>query len=403
MSELTRPVDPTTLLFRPLGERGAVDPAAALRRYQEAANPSALSADVPDALHKVYETICRRVHAGVFDYDSFTAAHHDAILAIETALMTRFQEHYRGGVPIHSGGITSLVQFSSFSEVYRHFRMKPKPRLVGHPTFWPDLTGLFMWARREGHLDGQGNRNVERGIVGLRNLAAHLQSFMRLGPHDALMSVRDLAEISNRLFGKLTPGGRLYPEPFRRHLVVLGQGELGTTTFEHRTPWPADLEQNWRWWLLLAVDHDRLWDYAPDVDLTLFPVHRVAGPLSLSEIKRVPVRDVVEDAVGHQDRLFFVRITEDVAEAPRNPRQLVDFRQNDLSRETWLPIRADYPQNALAHGRRVLGEECRDRGFCEHCVVEQLERRLHGAAARKWALRELAAAGDGGREVGRAD
>lgn len=59
MSSLERPLDPTTLLFKPLGVRGAEHPADVLSRYRRAADPAMLCERAPKRLQEVFATICR--------------------------------------------------------------------------------------------------------------------------------------------------------------------------------------------------------------------------------------------------------------------------------------------------------------------------------------------------------
>lgn len=74
---------------------------------------------------------------------------------------------------------------------------------------------------------------------------------------EAARTLSDLAEIINRLWGVDTPGGRLYPAPVRREVIVMAWNAAGTAT---NTALAADLphavdpdDQPWRCVILRAV------------------------------------------------------------------------------------------------------------------------------------------------------
>lgn len=83
------------------------------------------------------------------------------------------------------------------------------------------LADLRSWARHVGLLRGQRNRGVERALSNLRNFVAHPTSYHLLDAVQTGRTLSDLAEIINHLWGYPTPGGRLYPAPIRREVVVI--------------------------------------------------------------------------------------------------------------------------------------------------------------------------------------
>lgn len=60
------------------------------------------------------------------------------------------------------------------------------------------FTALLTWARREGLLEGQRNRVIERALVRLRNLIAHPERFHRTHPVSAALPIRDAIEADRR-------------------------------------------------------------------------------------------------------------------------------------------------------------------------------------------------------------
>src|SRR5205807_911593 len=84
------------------------------------------------------------------------------------------------------------------------------------------LTDLLSWAREERLLHGQRNRWLENVFVDLRNEVAHPSDDHLVSPVESARAIRDLAEIINRLWGGLTPGGRLYPSAARREVMAVG-------------------------------------------------------------------------------------------------------------------------------------------------------------------------------------
>ncbi|MEU0156097.1 hypothetical protein [Micromonospora fulviviridis] len=83
------------------------------------------------------------------------------------------------------------------------------------------LGDLRAWARKVGLLRGQRNRGIEQALSNLRNFVAHPTAYHLTGPVEAARTLRDLAEIINQLWGLPTPGGRRYPAPLRREVVVM--------------------------------------------------------------------------------------------------------------------------------------------------------------------------------------
>jgi hypothetical protein len=234
---------------------------------------------------------------GLFDYDLFTAASDLAYLAVEGALRRRFMVAYGGRIPFVHKDRTEQLEVRSFDDVHEAVRRTgvyaPAKgwRLVGmsareHPGFDGSFTALLSWARREGLLEGQRNRMIERALVRLRNLVAHPERFHRTHPVDASLSVRDAIEIINRLWGAMSEGGRLYPAPARRTAVVLARSPDGTSQWTGHPESMAERvgeEGAWVTYLLRAVPTDELWDYCEGFESTLHPAELLWGPGPMTE------------------------------------------------------------------------------------------------------------------------
>ena len=74
----------------------------------------------------------------------------------------------------------------------------------------------------EGLLAGQRSKLYDRILVRMRNRAAHPLSYKLSMPTDSALTIRDIGEFINRLWGARTRGGRIFPEPVRREMLVLG-------------------------------------------------------------------------------------------------------------------------------------------------------------------------------------
>ena len=270
--ELRQP-DQTTLRFTPLGLATShvmrpEDSAEYLRSLVALPLSDAVDAEVAQTVARLRAVF----YHGLFDYDLFTAASDLAYLAVEGALRRRFMVGYGGRVPFVHKDRTEYVEARSFDDVHEAVR-RTGPyalgkgwRLAGisaveHPGFDCSFTALLTWARREGLLQGQRNRVIERALVRLRNLIAHPERFHRTHPVSAALPIRDAIEVINRLWGAMSDGGRLYPAPARRTVVVLARNPDGTAQW---TGHPESLhervaqEADWVTYLLRAVPSDAL-------------------------------------------------------------------------------------------------------------------------------------------------
>src|SRR5439155_8898122 len=98
---------------------------------------------------------------------------------------------------------------------------------------------------------------IEQALSNLRNFVAHPIGYHLNGPVEAAGTLRDLAEIINQLWGAPTPGGRLYPAPLRREVIVLAWTvagtELRTALAEALTDAVDPNDEPWRCVIVRAV------------------------------------------------------------------------------------------------------------------------------------------------------
>jgi len=235
-----------------------------------------------------------------------------------------------------------------------------------------------------GLLSGQRNRRLQVTVYpALRNHFAHGAGYGVGTPVQSARAIRDLAEIINRLWGHRTPGGRLYPAPLERTLVILGwsagwaTGEAGG---EYAEMTPQQLEDHgddeWAYLIVLAVPSDNsLVDFDSRYELTTYPTDLLWGPGrcgdALAWLADHPIPS--SNSADYLDRLFAVRSHRGVVEWPRRPEVLLSMPQGERAGEWWV-LRADYPADALGHVRHlVAAEECPSPRY-GGCAIEEVAR-----------------------------
>jgi hypothetical protein len=249
-------------------------------------------------------------------------------------------------------------------------------------------------------LRGQRNRSVEQAIARLRNLAAHPDSYHLTTPVDAADTIGDLAEIINHLWGSPTPGGRLYPAPVRRGIVVVGWNQKSQDiSMAALDQLPADFEigeddpgeNDWCCILVRGVPHD--WDlmhFDARYETARYPAEWLWGPGSAGKALEWLRREQPEgDQVDILDRPFLLRFHEDLLYLPQSPE--ISAAAGPSERPgTWYAVRADSPLDAFSHLRQALadGFGCTRQGQCRQCPVE-----VTGAGSWKQAMDLLARSG----------
>lgn len=255
-----RQVDERTLYFTPhgLGVDVRMHPEGAAEFQQRVLARLEFVPAVAKGTRMSFDRLKTIFAYGVFCYDIFTLVNDHALLVIEQALRDRFMDFYGGRVAfVDQAGVEHIVIANRYNEVYEVICKKRKWRLVvgdGQPMkkFDGMLSDLRVWARQVGILRGQHNRGIEQTLSTLRNFVAHPTAYQLCDPAETARRLSDLAEIINHLWGCPTPGGRLYPAPIKREVVVIAWPTAG----DHVQTALANE-------LYSAVDpEDREWQYA---------------------------------------------------------------------------------------------------------------------------------------------
>ncbi len=339
-----------------------------------------LDSSVPKSTQAGFERL-RLLHAyGVLCYELFTVTDDLTWIVLEHALRERFVTFYGGQIPVvdKNGTRTSLAasDFRTISAAFRRggshskgwkLDLSPDPAIPMPLTLEP----LLRWAHRVGLLSGQRNRRVQLAVYAeIRNHFAHGAGVDRLGsPPDSSRAIRDVAEVINRLWGVRTPGGRLYPAPIARHPVILawtkgwGTGEVGSMFTEVRlhhldNPQERDLTGM----VVLAPEaQDDLVEFDARYELTSLPTDWLFGPAPFDEAAAwLRSNTDVRDAVDALDRIFAVRVSGGKVFLPMRPEVFKAVPVPGRS-GTWHLVRADYPNDAIAHVRhQAQGAACPD-------------------------------------------
>jgi hypothetical protein len=226
--------------------------------------------------------------------------------------------------------------------------------------FRGSFTDLQRWARFEGLLKGQRNKGLVSVYAEIRNSVAHLR-YQLLSPIDSARKISDLAEIINQMWGHSTPGGRLYPAPLEREVVVIawGDGEFGPTKQQMRADQLIDFHEagDWTCLVLRAVPHDELWEFDAEFERTKFPSELLWGPGSTEDaLAWLGAENPWGDTVEYLDRLFAVQILDGKLLLPRRIEITLSLPL-DLTAGRWFVVRADFPNDAFASVRQIVNAE----------------------------------------------
>lgn len=387
--ELTTP-DQRALAFTPLGLStiGLLAPADAAEFQQQLIAHCDLADNVTEGTRNSFERL-RTLHSyGVMCYEAYTVAQDLAWLLLEQALRERFLEFYSHVVPLINARTGDRVTLTAtdFSVVDNAFRRggshaigKWKLSLSNGSDmeFLGSMGQLQEWARRERLLDGQRNKRLDPLYRSMRNDVAHPHYHLVM-PVDSARTIRDLAEIINRLWGQTTPGGRLYPAPLDRDILIVAWtgAEHGVTHTLLRDYQLGGFTEpgDWTCVIIRAVfDDEGVWEFDAQYERTNFPAELLWGPGSREEaLDWLKSAAPEHDTVSYLDRLFVVRIHGGRASIARRPEVALAL---PAERQTgrWLLVRADFPLDAFVHGRHV-----KDGATCGGSIVEQIHRQANG-------------------------
>ncbi|MEV0629719.1 hypothetical protein [Nonomuraea wenchangensis] len=384
LSELQSP-DERTLRFTPygLGLDRALTPEAAVAYHQAVMAAHTLAPEVADGTRRSFEMLRDLYVRGVFDYAVFTAVHDRALLLMEQSLRDRFVAFHNGSVTFVDGDngrhVVAVDRYEQVVDAIRRHRYQWLSTGAGRRSirFNGLLRDLHGWAREVGLLRGQRSRGTERALCSLRNSAAHPNGFHLLTPVEAALTISDMAEFVNRLWGHPTPGGRLYPAPVERVGAVLSwSGERFAVTpaevFLHQE-WPDS--SGWRHAVIRCVPGD------PDLpffdsryESTRFPAQVLHGAQDTSDtLEWLRAHAPSGDTCDILDRTFFVRVTATDVYRPISEETARSLPQAERDGH-WYSILADTPCDALHHVRHLLGAAARgSRGRpCVDCPATTL-------------------------------
>lgn len=369
-AELLTP-DERTLRFTPLGlsTGGVLKPEYAAEFQQQVIASCDLHPDVPDDTRNSFERV-RMLHSyGILFYEAFTVADDLSWLVMEQAFRERFVTYFNGTIPFVNSktGDEDSIAVQSFEDVFHAAtrggsHAKPEWRLklrtTGQPMeFRATFSHLLKWARAEGLLHGQRNKATEEIYRRIRNHVAHPTYHLRMPP-DSARTIRDLAEIINRLWGHSTSGGRLYPAPLNREVLVVvwtdaQQGMTHTIMRDHQL---ATFHEpgNWLCVVVRAVwDDDGIGEFNAQYERTHLPAELLWGPGRPEEaLAWINEAQPQVDTTDYLDRLFALRIHEGRASLSMRPEVAIALPP-DRQKGRWLLIRADYPNDAFAHVRHI--------------------------------------------------
>jgi hypothetical protein len=326
----------------------------------------------------------------------YTLVHDHALLVIEQALRDRFVEFHQGTVIFVDGaGTDHPVAVSRYEQVREFLGDRDSRQRRGWRLRLPDgqaiqftggmLGDLRRWARKVGLLRGQRNRGIEHALSNLRNFVAHPNGYHLTGPVDAAGTLRDLAEIINQLWGVPTPGGRLYPAPLRREVIVMawpvgGQAMQTAVVADAFAEFVDPDDRPWECVILRAVFHpdERLGDpnlrhYDSRAEVTYYPADLLWGPGTITDAAGwFAQHQPAPDECDYLDRIFMVRHDGTDLYLPVRP-EAAAVLPDDERAGTWYTVKSDHPTDAYHHIRNlVTGAGCQQQGPCRDCHAETL-------------------------------
>ncbi|MET9116017.1 hypothetical protein ABZX38_17675 [Streptomyces longwoodensis] len=380
--EQLQAVDKRTLHFTPwgLGRMHAEDSADFQQRVVARLE---LADEVAEATRNKFEQLRVGFSQGVLCYELFTLVEDAALLTFEQALRDRFAAHFPNNIVDVRDRRDRHHQLivNSYPDFYKQLRNVTGPEIRMGPTgdwerFNGMLSGLLRWARREGLLRGQRARSLEPSQRELRNMAAH-GSYHLNSPVDAARTLSDLAELINHLWGRPTPGGRLYPAPLKRDIIAIGWSKSGHTTVtglaEHLTS--AKDEIPLAYLLVRAVaDDPRLMEFDARAATTVFPSEYLWGPGSRTEtVTWLNANQPEPDRCDYLDQVVLIRSMDNKVDLPVHP-QVAAGLSPQQQRGTWYALRVDRALDALAHVRALIAAEPghKPHGECHQCPAETL-------------------------------
>ncbi|WP_260845015.1 hypothetical protein [Streptomyces sp. SLBN-31] len=409
LEELQEP-DRTALCFSPFGLGPAMPAEKAAEFLQRLVADCALAPDVAEGTRREFDRLQRLFAYGLLDYDVFTVVDDRALLVMEQALRERFVQWCAGTITFEeANGLQSPVvqDVRTYDDVFaavkkagrrsrRRPRQQPSPqwRLKVGTTlidFNGMLAGLRTWARAAGLLRGQRTRGIEHAKSKLRDAVAHPTGYHRTMPVEAARTLHDLAEFINQLWGHPTPGGRLYPAPVERHIVVMAWNDEGSVEMAHADALRGDSDADGYHYILIRSAsgpgsryEDGYWSaFDARFETTQFPADYLWGPGSRRDaLAWLDAEQPKGDTVDYVDRVFMLREHDGQVYAPMHPEVAAGLTAEE-QRGTWHTVRADFPEHAFAHVRGLSDGPGHARtGDCRNCAAHHLGSGSHEQALR---------------------
>lgn len=391
LAELTTP-DPLTLRFTPSGFSmgGTMKPESSAQFQQQSIAAYDLHSSVAENTRKSFERL-RILHShGVLFYEAFAIAADLSWLVMEQSFRECFVAHYDGVIPFKSSsGEEDRLSVQNFDEVYEavnrgKFRTNSWNLVIKSTNetmkFRGNLTHLQTWARKEGLLHGQRNRGMERIQRDKRNSVAHA-NYQVTTPFVSARAISDLSEIINRLWGHSTPGGRLYPAPLTREVLVVAwdDSQDGSNLTQFRGDQLVgcltefDDGKNWTFLVIRGVFDDDQMEFDAQFERTKFPSELLWGPGKKEDaLAWLQTDQPAGDTVQYLDRLFAFRINDGKVSLPRRPEVALALPLG-YQAGRWLLIQADFPNDAFAHARHIKdGKLCEKVESIPVCDVQDI-------------------------------
>jgi hypothetical protein len=404
LRELQTP-DEMSLVFNPIGFGGRMEPGDAARFQASAIANAVLLDDVPSQVRENFER-ARKLHLyGVLEYEFFTAASDYALLVLEAGLRHRFISHYDYEVPVFNKSTEGTFAAPSFDDVREARGCKLRAADGTMHELPRSLSELFDWARRERLLPGTRTRIVDGVLAELRNHAAHPVGRVVEDPLSSARTLRDVAEIINRLWGHDTPGGRLFPGPLARWPRVAALAPDGSAACEMGLQHVAGVnssERGWGYGVFLATEHEELtrpskgrygFVYKEGFQTAVFPCEQLwRGDWNgLNDAVKAGVFSAAADTTKHLDRLFFMRVGGDTIDEARSASDLLGLDSPPQGR--WYAVVADTPFDAYAHVKNHEGELSKQTKTCPQCFA-RIRGRFKGPSDAVALARRYVASGE---------
>lgn len=408
LEELQTP-DSTALVFTPYG-LGAPMPAERSAEFlQQLVADCEIASGVTEGTRREFDRLQRLFAYGLLDYDVFTVVDDRALLVMEQALRERFVQWCAGAVTFEdANGLESpktetVRTYDDVLAVVKKLgrrsrpgrRQQPSPhwRLKAGRTsidFNGMLAGLRAWARAAGLLRGQRTRGIEHAMSNLRNAVAHPTGYHRTMPVEAARTLHDLAEFVNQLWGHPTPGGRLYPAPVERDIVVMAWNDEGSVHMAQADALRDDTgAEGFLYLLIRSVSRpgsqyeDPQWAaFDTRFETTQFPAEYLWGPGSRSDaLAWLDAEQPKGDTVDYLDRVFMLREHDGQLYPPMHPEVAAGLTEEER-RGTWHTVRADFPQHAYTHIRGLNDNPATHSrtGDCKNCPAHHLGSGSHRQA-----------------------